>query len=89
MSIVKKYKKKPVIIEAVQFTEKDRDIVFNWITCNRYPGKAEGGQSTLVIETLEGKMVANINDYIIKGIHGEFYPCKSDIFSQTYEEVEE
>ena len=39
------------------------------------------------IETLEGKMFAEVNDYIIKGVKGEFYPCKPDIFEQTYEEV--
>jgi hypothetical protein len=47
--------------------------------------KAEGGRRALVIETLEGTMLANINDWIIRGIHGEFYPCKPDIFEATYE----
>lgn len=43
--------------------------------------------SGLVIKTLEGEHIASIGDYIIKGVHGEFYPCKPDIFEETYEEV--
>lgn len=48
----------------------------------KYPGK-------LKIKTLEGVMTADIGDYIIKGVNGEFYPCKPDIFEKTYEEVKE
>ena len=47
--------------------------------------KVPGG---LVIKTLEGEHLANIGDYIIRGVHGEFYPCKPDIFRETYEKVE-
>ena len=47
------------------------------------------GETTLVIHTLEGDMEASIGDYIIKGVNGEFYPCKPDIFAKTYEEVTE
>lgn len=43
-------------------------------------------KETMVIETLEGNMTANVGDYIIKGVQGEFYPCKPDIFEQTYDE---
>ena len=46
------------------------------------------GGGGLVIKTLEGEHLANIDDYIIRGVHGEFYPCKPDIFRETYEEVE-
>lgn len=49
-------------------------------------GKVKG---TLIIKTLEGEHVANIGDYIIKGVQGEFYPCKPDIFKETYEIVED
>lgn len=45
-------------------------------------------KETMTIETLEGAMIANIGDYIIKGVNGEFYPCKPDIFEKTYEFVE-
>ena len=44
-------------------------------------------QETMVIKTLEGDMTANVGDFIIKGVHGEFYPCKPDIFEKTYDEL--
>lgn len=50
-------------------------------------GIVENKETTLVIHTLEGDIEASIGDYIIKGVNGEFYPCKSNIFAKTYEEV--
>lgn len=82
-----KFRKKPVVIEAMQFTEESRNQVFNWISCNRYPGKAVNGESTLIIQTEEGNMEARVNDWVIKGVKGEFYPCKPDIFEATYEKT--
>ena len=82
-----KFRKKPVVVEAMQFTEKTKDQVFNWITGNRYPRFDEKGKPTLIIETLEGNHTASLGDWIIKGVKGEFYPCKNDIFKMTYEEV--
>jgi len=85
----KKYRKVPIVIEAVQYdgTNSAR------ILCEFANGKSHitvghevKGNEILTIETLEGNMVANIGDYIIKGINGEFYPCKPDIFNKTYEE---
>lgn len=78
-----KYKKKPVVIEAVQFTGKNHMELYHWIgdaydtrvACERFIG----------IKTLEGLMTANQGDWIIKGVKGEFYPCKPDIFAATYE----
>lgn len=53
-------------------------------------GRTVGNKgTTLVIHTLEGDMETSIGDYIIKGVNGEFYPCKPDIFAKTYEEVTE
>lgn len=80
----KKYRKKPVIIEAIQWTGKNLSEIdyFMGIT-------VEIKVTTLVIHTLEGDMEASIGDYIIKGVNGEFYPCKPDIFAKTYEEVTE
>ena len=52
-------------------------------------GKVKKHESVLIIPTLEGDMYASLNDYIIKGVNGEFYPCKHDIFAKTYEEVTE
>ncbi len=83
-----KYRKKPVEVEAVQFT---RD---NWAEIQSFTGgKAKGmtierrpnGKCTCVIPTLEGDHIASEYDYIIKGVNGEFYPCKPDIFQKTYE----
>lgn len=80
-----KYRKKPVVIEAVQFDGTDESC--DWI----YPQlvNREIGRSCdkLHIKTLEGVMTANVGDYIIKGVNGEFYPCKPDIFHKTYEAV--
>jgi hypothetical protein len=83
---VPKFRKKPVEIEAMQFTEKDKDKVFNWIRCTCYPDW-EKGKPAITIQTLEGDMKACIGDWIIKGVNGEFYPCKPDIFEKTYEPV--
>ena len=79
------YRKKPVVIEAVQLeysnTSQEKCIKFT----NGIAKKGlDGG---LIIPTLEGDMIANTGDWIIKGIKGEFYPCKPDIFEQTYELV--
>ena len=79
---MKKYRKKPVIIEAVQYNGENIAEISEFVT-NR--GMSFDGE--LKIETLEGTMIASIGDYIIKGVKGEFYPCKPDIFEQTYEEV--
>ena len=80
--MIKNFKKKPVIIEAVQFTGDNVDFIkeftnYNSSICN----------SELNIHTLEGNMIASVGDWIIKGVKGEFYPCKPDIFESTYEEV--
>lgn len=70
------------------FTDENKDQVFNWITCTKSPSFVKG-EPTLTIQTLEGNMTARLGDYIIKGVNGEFYPCKPDIFEKTYEIVEE
>lgn len=83
---VKKYKKKPVVIEAIQFTEETKDMCFNFVRTSSYPC-FENSVPVLKIQTLEGDMIARFGDYIIKGVRGEFYPCRKDIFEETYEEV--
>ena len=83
-----KYKTKPVEIEAQQFTQEEKDRVYSWILSQYqavYPSFDKEGKPILKIQTLEGEMTANLNDYIIKGLKGEFYPCKSDIFEMKYE----
>ncbi len=81
-----KYCKKPVVIDAVQLEDSVEcmealsnlgldPIIFSYADEN----------PVLKIETLEGTMIANVGDFIIKGVNGEFYPCKPDIFEKTYE----
>ena len=82
-----KYRKKPVIIEAVQFNGKDESV--DWLLPQLISGEIGRAINKLYIQTPEGIMTANIGDYIIKGINGEFYPCSPDIFEKTYEPVEE
>lgn len=85
-----KYRKLPVEIEAMQFTEESKDKVFyQFITCQRYPGFDADGNPVLNIQTLEGVMTARLGDWVIKGVAGEFYSCKDGIFRSTYEPVEE
>lgn len=77
------YRKKPVIIEAIQLTEGNIDSLIKFCGDKIKSHPLTG----VVIETLEGNMLASKGDYIIKGIKGEFYPCKPDIFEATYEPV--
>lgn len=76
----KKFVKKPVIIDAIQFDGK------NWEDIGEFVGQQGEcrGKDILIIKTLEGDMLANIGDWIIKGIKGEYYPCKPEIFEATY-----
>lgn len=87
--MIKRYRKKPVEIEAIRFTGDNYGEVAAWMGKPAEDiGLANCGiQNFVSIFTLEGKMIANTGDYIIKGVKGEFYPCKPDIFVQTYEEV--
>lgn len=75
-----KYRKKPVVIEAMRWTGDNEKEVYSFVG-SKYYTKA----GTLFIETLEGDHIASVGDYIIKGVNGEFYPCKPDIFEKTYE----
>ena len=91
-----KFRKKPVVIEAVQWSAKRKnfDEVMNFMQCfhgskfNYENAEEEAYKSKeLHINTLEGVMTANKGDMIICGVKGELYPCKLDIFKATYEEV--
>ena len=81
-----KFRKKPVEIEAVQWlaTKASWDEILA-MGCPAMPGIM--GTDTFLIPTLEGEMTASKGDWIIKGVANEFYPCKPDIFEQTYEAV--
>jgi hypothetical protein len=86
-----KFRKKPIIIEAMQWHgEKSFDELYLFADAdNNYGivGMVDGKSNIATIRTLEGIMQAQPNDYIIKGVKGEIYPCKPDIFEQTYEQV--
>ena len=87
-----KYRKKPVVIEAIQLTNESIIEIIKWAT-DYISIKIDTDENDdvigMIIPTLEGAMKASMNDYIIKGIQGEFYPCKPDIFEQTYELIEQ
>lgn len=80
---VEKYVKKPVVIDALQWTGDNKDELLKF--CDSVILSPDG---KVHIFTLEGNMEASINDYIIKGVKGEFYPCKPDIFEATYEKLQ-
>jgi len=86
---MKKYRKKPVIIEAMQFFGVNYEEISTWsggrayIRGTRLPKE----EQEMEIQTLEGDMRANFGDFIIKGVEGEFYPCKPSVFLLSYEEV--
>ena len=90
-----KYRKRPVVIEAFKL---GADHMPDWFMDAMTEGKAllhgtsrgfyHGNDTNADIETLEGRMHADYGDYIIRGVKGEIYPCKPDVFWQTYEAVE-
>ena len=88
-----KYRKKPVVVDAWKFTRKALENKPEWLVYDekKVVGKSDsftGDVVMLLLNTLEGHLWATEGDYIIKGVKGEVYPCKPDIFEQTYEEVE-
>lgn len=99
---VKKYRKKPVVIEAMEVTYESAMDVFRWIEQNSQGAFDFAGterpeigvgidpaDGRMVIATLEGDMHVSLGDYVIRGVQGEFYPCKPDIFRATYDAVNE
>jgi len=94
--MIKKYKKKPAVIEALQWTGDNYKDMYDFLVDinNHYFRIIDNGDGTLIqtnelyIKTLEGDHKTIVGDYIIKGVRGEFYPCKEYIFNETYEEVE-
>ena len=97
--MIKKYRKKPVVIEAMLYTIKHYRDLKDWAGDNvTMQLNSETAYQVIdntaypiispIIHTLEGDMKVDNGDYVIKGVNGEFYPCKPDIFDKTYEEVE-
>lgn len=79
-----KFRKKPVVIEAIQWTGENLDNIRD---LSVYDAVVRMINGDLVIITLEGEMRASLGDWIVRGVQGELYPCKPDIFAATYEEV--
>lgn len=94
-----KWKKKPVVIEAMEWDGKNHRGMFDFLDGTFRSAMATNGTNFyidhsrvvggLIIKTLEGEHIATVGDYIIKGVKGEFYPCKPDIFLASYEPVAE
>ena len=90
-----KYRKKPVVVEAIRCVEAMSAARNDWAGLPRWlleayeRGAVLFGVNEIDIETLEGRMRANASDWIIRGVQGELYPCKPDIFEATYELVED
>ena len=87
-----RFRKKPVVIEAWLLTEENVEIIRSEFEKHAVHGavlvSSERGLLNATIATLEGEMIAAPGDWIIKGVKGEFYPCKPDIFAATYEPAE-
>ena len=81
-----KYRKKPITIEAVRWTGENIKEIEHF---TRGQARYNLWLDTFELKTLEGTMIANVDDYIIEGVNGEFYSCKPYIFKQTYELVKE
>lgn len=86
--MIKTYIKKPVKIEAIQYLGTNIDEIENFIDNPVIKYYSSDGECAIGIPTLEGIMKASVGDYIIKGVQGECYPCKPDIFKLTYDEVQ-
>lgn len=100
-----RYRKKPVVIEAIRIetgidalegrldaNTASHALIAGWMMGNGFRGFRVIGNHApygIAIETLEGEMIASPGDYIIRGVQGEFYPCKPDIFEATYEKVDD
>ncbi len=89
-----KYRKKPVVVEAIQYkfssTLNFDDCYSNINDIKKFTnGSIKLKNALVIIPTLEGEMLVSGGDYIIKGVNGEFYPCKPDIFHKTYEKLKE
>lgn len=82
-----KFRKKPVVIEAMQFDGTNGLAIERWSDSGAESMELPNGKRFMQIMTLEGVMRAEFGDWIIKGVKGEFYPCKPDIFEATYEAV--
>ncbi len=85
MNKVKKYIKKPIEIEAIQYVTENVQEVTNFI--GDFPHKIIESENIIIISTLEGEHIVRHGDFVICGIYNEYYPCKPDIFNASYTEL--
>ncbi len=83
--MVRQFRKKPVVISALQFTGDNVVAVLDFVTSGGAEAQTSRSGLTLYIKTLEGDMLASSGDWIIRGVKGEYYPCKPDVFADTYD----
>lgn len=90
--MVNLYRKKPVVVKASLLTKETVEDIRKWVTTETISAVTMNDFGDIVpclyIKTMEGWITAQDGDYIIQGVAGEFYPCKPDIFKETYESVE-
>lgn len=82
------FRKKPVVIDATNWDGGNVEHVMDWASGLSGEAHLRFDGNVIFIQTLEGEMRCDPGDWIIRGVKGEFYPCKPDIFAQTYEPVE-
>lgn len=87
--MIKTFVKKPIEVQAVQWTGYNFDEIMDFVGIDSLNLLGSFKNPDLVINTLEGDYHALVGDWIIRGINGEYYPCKPDIFEKTYEEVKQ
>jgi hypothetical protein len=86
--VIVNYRKRPVVIQAIQWTGDNIHEIWNAFGATDVYGPTDMNPDQLIISTLEGKVRASVEDWIIRGVKGELYPCKPDIFEATYEPVD-
>lgn len=84
---VKKARKKQLLVEYIQYDGDNHQDLYDWSNGTVHPDFETSDPYSFLVNTLEGVMVVGLGDYIVKGVNGEFYPVKKDIFHKTYEIV--
>lgn len=87
--MIKKYITKPCEIVAVEWNDDNFEEISEFTNYDAEMVLVTSGKHELVINTLKGQVIVNVGDFIIKGLRGEFYPCKPDVFHKKYEEQQE
>jgi hypothetical protein len=85
-----RFRKKPVTVDAMHWDgyPVTATVIIDWMLANGGTARYHDGPSALSIDTLEGTMTAVPGDWVIRGVAGEFYPCREDVFAETYEPAE-